>query len=388
MIDTIRLILDEGTFTILQPGRFQPNAKTILDLKERFAGRGVMKAVLNPTHQEKQEEGYAPRLTLRRRPPNIVELVIEFSIPKLLYGNNFDEIGEADFSKVIEALQDKLSAWGVYVFADLMRKAPVGAIHYGKNIILPCYTLCKSIINLLSKAPVSQWLDHNKVEFRNGGHLYKVHTNSFELAFYDKVKDLQQAKKGEKRAFEADNTVQGDLFDYFQVATGLQVFRMEARLNTRTQIQRMLKAIALPDDDLRFFALFNKEIAQKVLLHLWKPYKSALPLIIMAQRNTPSELMDYLAKQGPDATMGSNLQRLGALMLISEIGWNGFKSYWDALPRGFYRLKKDLESLPPNNKTLLSDIEAIDATLQAFEPVKMETHLPDLPPKIVIPGRK
>ncbi len=372
MIDTIRLILDEGTFTIFEPDRFQPNAKTILDLKDRFAGRGVMKAVLNPSKQEKQEDGYAPRLTLRRRPPNIVELVIEFSVPKLIYGNNFDEITEADFSKVIEALQNKLTAWGIYVFADLLRKAPVGAVHYGKNIVLPRYTLCKSVINLLSKAPVKQWLDHNKVDFRNGGHLYKVHTDSFELAFYDKVKDLQQVKRGAKRAYEQEANTQGDLFEYFEVATGIQVMRMEVRLNTRAQIQRMLKSVGLPDDDLRFFALFSQKIAQAVLLHHWNPYKSAMALIVMAQKDAPSALMDYLATHEPESSMGNRLQRLGALMLIGEIGWNGLRSYWDDLPKGFYRLKKELESMSIGDKSLLSDVEAIDATLRAFEPVKIE----------------
>lgn len=283
MIDTIRLILDEGTFHINDPDRFQPNAKTILDLKERFSSRGLMKAVLNPSKQEKQDGGYAPRLTLRRRPPNIVELVIEFSIPKLLYGNNFDEVAETDFSQVIEALQNKLEAWNIYIFAALLRSAPVGAIHYGKNIVLPRYSLCKSIINMLSKVPVSRWLDHNKVEYRNGGHLYKTHSNSFELAFYDKLKDLQQAQRGDKRAYEPDNEIQSDLFEHFGMALELQVLRMEVRLNSRAQIQRMLKSAELPDDDLRFSALFSKEIAQKVLLHHWKPYSKSLPLIAMAE---------------------------------------------------------------------------------------------------------
>jgi hypothetical protein len=372
MIDTIRLILDDGTFHINEPDRFQPNAKTILDLKERFYGGGLRKAVLNPSKREKKETGYAPRLTLQHRPPNIVELVIEFSIPKLLYGNNFDEVTESDFSKVIEVLQDKLTAWGILVFAEILRKAPVGSVHYGKNIVLPRHTLCKSVINLLSKAPIKQWMDHNKIDYRNGGHLYKVHTDNFELAFYDKVKDLHQAKRGVKRAYEPEAQVQGNLFDYFEVATGIEVLRMEARLNSRTQIKKALKAAGLPDDDLRFFALFRQGTAQKVLLHLWEPYKSAMALIALSQSETPSAIMDFLRRQDPDATTNTLFQRLGAMMLIGEVGWPGMRSLWDAQPRSFQRLKNELESLPVGDKTRLSDIEAIDATLRAFEPVKME----------------
>ena len=386
MIDTIRLVLDEGQFVLLEPARFQPHAQKILEIS-KTPSRAMAKAVLNPSKEDKQE-GYSPRLTLRRRPPNLVELVIEFSIPKLLYGNNFDEVTEADFSEVIKALQDRLSAWGVYIFADMLRNASVGAIHYGKNIILPRYTLARSIINLLSKVPVNQWFDHTQVEFRNGGHLYKIHSNSFELAFYDKVKDLQKAQRGEKRAYESDNDGQGDLFEFFEVARGLQVLRIEARLNSRAKILHMLKSLGLPDDDLRFFALFKQEIAQKGLLHYWKPYQQNLPLIAMAESETANALMDVLAKHDPEASSGTLLQRLGAMALVREIGWNGLRSYCDDRPKAYQRLKKELDSLPEAATPALQDIEAIGASLQAFEPVKMGDYLIETPPKVSARGRK
>jgi hypothetical protein len=377
MIDTVRLILEEGDFTILQPERFQPNAKTILGLGDRTLGASIVKAFLNPS---KKEFGsvYYPRLTLRRRPPRITELAIEFSIPKLLYGNNFDELTEQDFEAVLKVLAGKLAGVGVYVFGELLRNAPVGAIHYGKNIILPRHVLCASVIRLLAKAPAKQWFDTNKVEYRNDGYLYKIHTNSFELAFYDKVKDLQKAKQTERRAHERDNDIQMGLLEYFEVAMDTQVLRMEARLNTRGQIRRMLKAIGLPDDDLRFYALFHKELAQKALLHYWEPYKAALPLVTMAQREDPSLIMSQLMKHDPDASMGTQLQRLGAILLIGDVGWNGLRSYCQGLTKGFDRLKKDLTGLPNLNENPLAEVETIDTTLRLFEPVKMKTHLPNI----------
>ena len=102
MIDTIRLIFDEGTFAILEPEQFQPNAKTILALGDRLQSGGVKKCFLNPKKGEAIKGNYRPRLTLRRRPPRVTELVIEFSIPKLLYGNNFDELIEEDFEAVLK----------------------------------------------------------------------------------------------------------------------------------------------------------------------------------------------------------------------------------------------------------------------------------------------
>lgn len=99
-------------------------------------------------------------------------------------------------------------------------------------------------------------------------------------------------------------------------------------------------------------------------------------------------MMDFLGKMEPATSMGTRLQRLGAMALVAEIGWNGFRSYWDELPRGYQRLKKELESLPEAHTSALLDIEAIDATLRAFEPVKMEAHLSKMPPSVKAAGRK
>lgn len=372
MIDTIRLVLDAGEFTILEPERFQPNARLILDMEKTASGRGVIKAVLNPTKQDVARGGYAPRLTLRRRPPHITELVIEFSIPKLLYQNNFDEVTEDDFEEVIERLRNRLKDFGVLIFADIMRKASVYAIHYGKNIILPRHTLCRSIIRLIAKAPSHKWFDTDEANYRNNGHLYKIHTNNFELAFYDKMKDLEKAKQSKKRAYESDNGIQINLFEQGEVGLDAQVLRMEVRLNSRAQIQRVLKTIGLPDDDLRFFALYRKEIAQRVLLHYWERYRSALPVITMAQREEPGDLLGALIKQDPQASMGTQLQRLGAMVIVEDIGWNGLRTYMDDTPKSFERLKNCLNGLSLPDENPISDVLAIDATLQHFEPVKME----------------
>ena len=55
-------------------------------------------------------------------------------------------------------------------------------------------------------------LDVNQTDYRNEGHSYKWHCNSYEVVFYDKIKDLEKAKQSEKRAIEKDNAIQLHLF--------------------------------------------------------------------------------------------------------------------------------------------------------------------------------
>lgn len=374
MIDTVRLILDEGTFVIQRPWLFQPNAQGILDMAKSARGSGLIKAVLNPSKDDLKNGNYSPRLTLRRRPPNVTELVIEFSIPKLLYGNNFDEVSEHDFGALMAKLTEKLADVGVYVRHQDLKYAPVGAIHYGKNIVLSRHTLCQSLIRMLNKVQVNLWFDVNKVDFRNEGHLYKVHSNHFELAFYDKVKDLKQAQKSEKRAYETDTVIQGNLFDYFEVATEMQVLRMEVRLNTRTQIKRKLLGLGMLGDDLRFQALFKQSIAQAILLHFWKPYSEQLPLLAMAHYEETSGLLEALQRQDPSRTIGNQLQCLGALKLVAEVGWNGLRAIWTGSDRSFLRLKKQLEPLSEGYHPDFAGAEIIETTLRTFKPVKMDEY--------------
>lgn len=76
---------------------------------------------------------YKPHLTLYRRwdgTQSTITLRVEFSIPKLLYGNNFDELSDSDFPEVIKTLRERLSEMGVDVIQGKLEKAIVSTIHY------------------------------------------------------------------------------------------------------------------------------------------------------------------------------------------------------------------------------------------------------------------
>lgn len=82
---------------------------------------------------------YRPRLIIlkSRYTRGYPYLYIEFSIPKLLFGNNLYEIREQDFSAVVNKLLIVLEEMSVLTTADVIINAPVQKIHYSKNFILP-----------------------------------------------------------------------------------------------------------------------------------------------------------------------------------------------------------------------------------------------------------
>jgi hypothetical protein len=97
-------------------------------------------------------------------------LRVEFSAPKLVYGNNFDELVSRDFETVVERLQQRLSELGVRVAEDTLRGAKVSTIHYSKNIAFRDYTTCAMVIRELAKIDLPLRLDLSHTDYRNEGH--------------------------------------------------------------------------------------------------------------------------------------------------------------------------------------------------------------------------
>lgn len=204
MIDTIVLTLRQNMFTIMHHDYFSPSTEGLYKPSEyyRLGSRSNMVCKQNPTPSELKAGIYKPRLTITKRINKQrqfeITMKVEFSVPKLLFGNNFDELDETDFDNVIQILKQKLRDMGVMIFEHLLVVAPVSAIHYSKNIALTDYSTPYTYLEKLSKANINQRLDLNQTDFRNEGHSLKYRANSFEVVFYDKLKDLNKAKMSEK----------------------------------------------------------------------------------------------------------------------------------------------------------------------------------------------
>src|SRR4051812_26795927 len=119
MLDTIALTLDHRQFDIRVPDGFSPSARGMFFPPYYPLGaRGFITCVLNPTKAERAEGRYLPRLTLTKRQGRagfLITLRIEFSAPKLLFGNNFDELDQSDLARVVDTLRQRLGERGIAV---------------------------------------------------------------------------------------------------------------------------------------------------------------------------------------------------------------------------------------------------------------------------------
>jgi len=343
-----------------------------------MGGKPFIKSMQNPPKSAFKNGVYLPRLTVIKAIRNggyVIELKIELSLPKLFFGNNFDELENNNFLRIIRLLSRALYSMEVEVAFEYLENASVSAIHYSKNIHLKNYTSCSMVLSELQKIDLSQKIDVGSEKFRNGGHALHFHTNTRDLVFYDKMKDLEQAKVSEKRAIEKDNLIQMALFDEFPNPKALQVLRMELRLGNPQEIKRTLSKIDI-ETDLRFNLLFKKQISQKMLQYFWEQIEESSQILNFKTEGV-FELAESLKANNPDLKAQKILEYIAFLVLGREETTKRLRSFlgYEGSPsanRKWYSIKKAIKSLKYDRRGNYQALDEIGGSLVNFESTKLE----------------
>jgi hypothetical protein len=363
-------------FAILEPDKFEPSASHVLNDTRGLGGRGYMTVKQNPTPSELKQGIYKPYLTLTRRirqGKSVVMLKIQLSLPKLMYGNNFDELSGVDFDAVIERLADKLKEMGVRIWnmPGGLQEAPVSAIHYSKNVVLTDGTTASKLIDGIKVGNHSLRVDTNQTDYRNDGMSWKLHTNSYEVAYYDKLADLRQAKVSESRAIEQDNSLQLNLFDQLQEVKRqkpFEVLRMEVRLNRRQTIGAKLRKFGV-DVPATFRNLYSESVAMRVLLGFLDETTSQ-PALLTYKPTTDEELLFELRVQNPALTANKLLTLFGLKKASESVTMRGLRQVLgDSRQTEWYRLMADVRKVTV--KRTDDPYLSIRSQIENYQPLRM-----------------
>lgn len=367
MIDTVILTIPKGFYRIFKPEMFTPNA-TIL----HSTGNYLVKCMNNPTASDKREGIYRPRLTLMKRMTRNgidIPLKIEFSVAKMLYGNNVDEVQEIDFDSVVRALGQAMLEMGVQVSGKDIREAKVSGFHPSKNIELHDGYTSGFVISELHKIDVSKKMDLNKDSFRNSGHSLQFYTNSHSLVIYDKIQDL---KKPDKRAIDKDqNQLQLSLFDVAKKEKK-EVLRIEARLAKKVKMNTTFKNLGIKENP-TFAEIFKKSLCQRILLNYWHELIESKNLFLFEVENNPKKTLEKIFKGKPDIKPKDALYLVG-LWSLSKEGIRDVRAIVErsATPRTWYRIAEDLPFLDEiSGKVYHGWVKQVADGLKAFEPYKL-----------------
>ena len=131
---------------------------------------------------------YRLRLSILKNPfISYPQLYIEFSIPKLLFGNNLYEVCKEDFNTVVQQLLTILKNMGVETAELIIRTAIVKKIDFAKNFILSDDLLCSIIFEVLRKSKFPH-LNLLQPEYSYGG--VKFNSKGLKVIFYSKIIEM------------------------------------------------------------------------------------------------------------------------------------------------------------------------------------------------------
>jgi hypothetical protein len=323
MIDTIVLTFDEGQYVVTRPNNFEPSLNLLSTQRGWLSGRAYMKFKNNPTKEDYVRGIYRPRLTItaRFKDKKLQNMLkVEFSAPKMIYGNNLQELTESDLPELINRVQKSLENAGVFITGHGILNANVSAIHYSKNFVFRDGTLPSMLLREIHKCNVTLRLDSNNVDYRNEGHALKFRSNSYEIVFYDKIRDLEQSRISPKRTEEKDdNLLQMGLFDQIQqkrstIKKPYEVLRYEVRLNQRKKIKHVFEQLFLDDTETTLEGLFKQTIAQSVLRYYLRQLANNYPTARTKNTKMDDALLAQLVVQNPD------------LKIVHVFAWLGWKA--------------------------------------------------------------
>lgn len=369
MIDTVVLIIPKGKCRITNCQRFKTSPE---ELKSPYTG--FKKFINNPLASEKAKATY-PRMTLTKRKMAKgieISLRVEFSAPKLLFGNNLYELQENDFGAVLAILSTRMAAMGVYILPKDIAEAIVSAFHPSKNTILTGGYTASLAIKELAKVDLNQKLDLERTSFRNDGSALQYYSKIHSLVFYDKINDMG---KPAKRAIDKDQTPQ-QLVLFKELKTRkipLEVLRMEVRLAGRKKMNEVLTRLGYKENP-TLRDIFRKDLCQAILKQYWHDMVIEQAPYLFEAISSPLRIFEAILTNQP-AKPRQAAYLTGLILLCREKGIRELRqtlkrhkatSYWSKALRDLKAVDIPLLKRHPHGF-----IKNIEEALETFIPYQL-----------------
>lgn len=368
MIDTVKLIV---------PFSERPEwVAGVRQIHSLNANSGVSRTHINPSTSYKIAGIYLPRLTYIERPSKngrTYQLAIELSLPKILFGNNFSEVNDTDLLVICEKLsRDLRRTYNICLSPQVIADSNIGRIDYSKNIVFDDYTPVSTIVNSMRSADISRTYDVQKTDFKNGGHIWHIHTNSFDAAMYDKVADLKQEKVSPKRSHEQDGYAQLFLLDSVIAKRSVSVARFEVRLNGVRKIRAELDIVGFTGE-MKFSELFSKDLARSLLLRHWNNVFNKIPKALL-DTDTPEQLLLNIVKENPGIKAREALAIMGIRLLSSDRDERYIRNMLEGLftPSQYRRIRQ--KGREPPGATQLSTLMKVTKALAEMKSVNISNY--------------
>ena len=340
MLDTVAIKIIYPDFKVTRPDLFSPDLK--IRMTDKIPAGYTPKSLFRKYTQNFTDaaNGHTTKLTAYRRFEDEKlnhRLHIEVSVPKMLFGNNLQELGEANFGAVVSRLQRILSFnMGIEVSEETIENSIVTKAHFGKNVPLPYPRTSIDAILELQKGDLGKAFEVNHREYKNNGEALYFYTKTRNLIFYDKVKDYQKPKS---QATDKEKTSKEKEIVALGLLRHKEILRFEIRLVGQQSVNSFItKATGKRTERITLRELFNEALCRDAVLYAWKDLtKRPANQLAFKLSVSPEDVLNTLMEQARDRKSnvhGLNrvLIHFGLFQLINQLGAhyvrNKFEKVW------------------------------------------------------------
>jgi hypothetical protein len=337
------------------------------------SAKGFDKYMRNPRKEEKESGLYFPRITginsAGKNGAMLSRVKIEFSVPKLLYGNNLDEVEDGQFDDVVVTLQNRLKTMGMQMSLTELKAAPIVAVHYAKNVLLGNVTV-PYVISELEKLNVRKGIDFSKSQYRNNGQSIMANASEHAFIFYDKVADLS---KGKSRAIDNEQFAsQKALVKQIQ---GQNILRFEVRLLKRRKLNSVFIKLGYGINP-SFAEVYSSAKAMGVLNEYWDKATTGSRTVLFARNTSAKDLLRQLYASHTAIKAKTAIYLVGLALLARERGGTrGLRAILGAQTndRSWYRIARSLREMAQRITGLQPDqwFGEIEVALKSYQPFRL-----------------
>jgi hypothetical protein len=360
MLDTIRIAIKNVTIV-----------KRIV-VQDIYSNKSIIEAFRWPTMERQGKRivkaspytiktgEYYPSLTLR--PHN--NLYIEFSAPKIVYGNNVDELCNTDLPRFLELLEAKLFDMGFNITQEQILHSRVSFCTVSKNIEIEEVGATEFIE--FTRRLWWRWRYLTKIEsFKSNGIALRNYSETTGIGIYAKVPSLQDIKTKTDKELELTQTLKEN-----------NILRFEYRMqNYQRTLAKYSWAKGYSIKELRFRDIFDSELSKKILLYdLNKSLFSSDFKLITMQLPNIKKMYSYIMNQ--NLTPLEEMTVIAVFRLCSDLGINQAKEIFESrysqstTKRAFNICKKILNEFRENDFQQINT--KIKKTLLEFLPYKVK----------------
>jgi hypothetical protein len=229
--------------------------------------------------------------------PNITFLIIEFSAPKLLFGENLTALREEHFPAVVEKLQDFLKEISIYMTKIQIENLTPIVLAVGRNLNITDVCSCDIAMQALSPFNNRFRSESRLIQFEgNLGREMYFNNKSTTFKIYEKIPEMiaNATTKEERKLVDAWVAYSKSKYGKKKVFA-IKILRLELTLKTKVAIKQVLKKYTTTPPT--FKSIFNEKMwAELVRKEVDEIYNQPINDFIFLATNQEPVISAFLDK--------------------------------------------------------------------------------------------